>query len=221
MEKMTIKECGRYANFLDRTISNLIQISNYNLNSKIYSVTEIHKKSASYKEAEDEIVEVEYEDTLDIDIPELTNLLENLVEEKAQLADKIAEAKKDISIELEGKKPMNLDSSIEYAKLLRRLSSDYLNNLATKKDKKSKEKRTGYAFNVEGNQTAYYYETEIITSIVYDKEPLIKKDKETRKMADKISEKIEQAMSKNIVDFEPKYSYLDSIEDIVEKHLEK
>lgn len=221
MEKMTIKESGRYANFLDRTIDHLIQISNYELNSKIHSVKEIHKKSASYKEAEDEIIEVEYEDILDIDIIELTNLLEKVIEEKALLADKIADAKKEISIELEGRNSMNLDSSVEYAKLLRRFSSNYLNNLANNKDKKTKEKRTGYAFNVEGNQTSYYYETEVLTTVLYDREQLIKKDKETRKNADKISEKIEQAMNKNIVEFEPKYNYLDSIEDIVEDHLTK
>lgn len=221
MEMMTIKESGRYANFLDRTIDHLIQSPNYEVSSKIFSVKEIHKKSASYKEAEDEIVYVEYEDILDIDIPQLTDLLEQLIEEKALLADKIAEAKKGISIELEGKIPMNLDSSIEYAKLLRRFSSHYLSSLTTNKDSKSKEKRTGYAFNIEGNQTSYYYETEVLTTVLYDREQLIKKDKQTRKAADKISQKIEQAMNKNIVEFEPKYNYLDSIEDIVEDYLAK
>lgn len=69
MNKMTMKEAGRYANFLDRTIEELIYLSNYGMDSKIYSITEIHKKSASYKDALDETIEVEFEDDTEIDIP--------------------------------------------------------------------------------------------------------------------------------------------------------
>ena len=56
MRKMTMQEAGRYANFLERIIDELIYMANYWMDSKIYSVIETHKKSASYKDATDEII---------------------------------------------------------------------------------------------------------------------------------------------------------------------
>ena len=100
--KMTMKEAGRYANFLDRIIDELIYMANYGMDSKIYSVTEIHKKSASYKDASDETIEVEFEDDSEIDVPNLTRLVEELFIEKSNLAQSIAETKKDLSIEVSG-----------------------------------------------------------------------------------------------------------------------
>ena len=110
---------------------------------------------------------------------------------------------------------MNLDAALEYAKLLRRFSESYLRPLANKKDRKSKEKRTGYAFNVEGNQTPYIYETEIITQIIFDTKSLSEKIKASNQLADTISQKIDMAMSLESVDFNPKFNYLDSPQDII------
>lgn len=215
MEKMTMKEAGRYANFLNKTIDELIYLSTYSMDSKIYSITEIHKKSASYKDAVDETIEVEFEDDIEIDIPNLTKLLEDLFYDKSYLAESIAEAKKDLIIKIDDIKDMNLDSAIEYAKLLRRFSDSYLRVLAEKKDKKTKERRTGYAFNVEGNQTPYIYEAEVITTIAYDRKPLSEKIKINNLLADRISERIDLAMNLESVNFMPKFSYLDRPEDII------
>lgn len=218
MEKMTMKEAGRYANFLNKTIDELIYLSTYSMDSKIYSITEIHKKSASYKDAVDETIEVEFEDDIEIDIPNLTKLLEDLFYEKSFLAESIAEAKKDLIIKIDDNKNMNLDAAIEYAKLLRRFSELYLRVLAEKKDKKTKERRTGYAFNVEGNQTPYIYEAEVITTIAYDRKPLSEKIKINNLLADRVSERIDLAMNLESVDFMPKFSYLDRPEDIINEY---
>lgn len=218
MEKMTMKEAGRYANFLNKTIDELIYLSTYSMDSKIYSITEIHKKSASYKDAVDETIEVEFEDDIEIDIPNLTKLLEDLFYDKSFLAESIAEAKKDLIIKIDDNTDMNLDAAIEYAKLLRRFSELYLRVLAEKKDKKTKERRTGYAFNVEGNQTPYIYEAEVITTITYDRKPLSEKIKINNLLADRISERIDLAMNLESVNFMPKFSYLDRPEDIINEY---
>lgn len=218
MEKMTMKEAGRYANFLDRTIDELIYLSNYGMDSRIYSITENHKKSASYKDAVDETVEVEFKDDAEIDVPNLTILLEDLFLEKSMLAESIAEAKKDLIIKIDDNKSMNLDAALEYAKLLRRFSESYLRPLANRKDKKTKENRTGYAFNVEGNQTPYIYEAEVITTIIYDTKQLSEKIKSNNYLADRISEKIDMAMNLQSVDFSAKFSYLDRCEDIINQY---
>lgn len=138
--------------------------------------------------------------------------------EKSNLAQSIAETKKDLKIEIDGIDNMNLDAALEYAKLLRRFSESYLRPLANKKDRKSKENRTGYAFNMEGNQTPYIYETEIITKIIFDTKPLSEKIKENNQLADTISQKIDMVMSLESVDFNPKFNYLDSYQDITNKY---
>lgn len=218
MEKMTMKEAGRYANFLDRTIDELIYLANYGMDSKIYSITENHRKSASYKDAIDEIIEVEFEDDVEIDVPNLTLLLEDLFLEKSMLAESIAEAKKSLIIKIDENRNMNLDAALEYAKLLRRFSESYLRPLANRKDKKSKEKRTGYAFNVEGNQAPYIYEAEVITKVIYETRPLSEKIKANNYLADIISEKIDMAMNLESVEFIPKFNYLDRCEDIINQY---
>lgn len=220
MDKITIKEAGRYANFLERTLDRLTALSYRGLESKIFKSEELHKKSASYKEAEDDTITIEYEDVVDISVEDLTKLILSIVKEKATLADMIAEAKKGISIEVDDIS-MNLDSSIEYAKVLRKVSDNYFKNLSRMKDSKRKEQERGYAFNVEGNQTGYFYEKEITTTLQFDKTEIIEKDKEQRMLADKLSEKIEQSMSQPLVEFEPTYSYLDTFEEVIKKYLEE
>lgn len=218
MEKMTIKEAGRYANFLDtmrRDFSNLAYIG---IDSKLVTVTEKHKKSEAYSEAKDEIVNVEFEDSIDVELEDLTKIIENIVKEKIALANAIAKAKRQINIKVDENITLDLDSAIEYAKLLRKISTDYFLPLINRKESKTKENRRAYAFNVEGNQTPYYYEVEIERKLKYDKNVFIKKYKDNRLLADKISQEIDKAMNDSIVEFVPKYSYLDNMEDIVEKN---
>lgn len=219
MERLTIKEAGRYANFLDKSLSSLTNLVYGGLNSKLIKVVENHKRSEANKEAVDEEITIEFDSEIDVELDVLTDIIENMVTEKAKLADEIAKAKKDIAIEIENGNNMNLDSSIEYAKLLRRVAGDYYNILSSKKDSKRKEMKRGYAFNVEGNQTSYLYEAEIVTTLQYDKNIYIEKNKKFKMLADKISEKIEKAMSSDLVDFKPQYNYLDGIEDIIAKHI--
>lgn len=215
VEKMTIKEAGRYANFLEDTRQKLSNLAYDGIDSKLIHVVENHKRSEAYKEAEDEIIEVEFEDEIDVELDTLTEILDDIIKEKITLANAIAKAKREINIEINEKTIMDLDSSIEYAKLLRKMSTDYFYPLINRKESKTKETKRAYAFNVEGNQTPYFYEVEIEKTLKYDKNKFIRKDKENRLLADKISQEIDKAMNSDIVEFEPKYNYLDSIEDIV------
>lgn len=214
MGNMTIKEAGRYANFLEEIRQKFSNLAYHGIDSKLIKRTETHKKSEAYKEVEDEIIEEEFEDEIDVEIDILTEILDDIIKEKILLANAIAGAKKEIEIDVESTK-MDLDSSIEYAKLLRRMSSDYFGPLTLRKERKFKKTGTAYAFNIEGNQTPYYYEIEIEETLKYDKNKYVRKDKENRLLADKISQEIDKAMNNDIVDFEPKYNYLDSMEDII------
>lgn len=214
MGNMTIKEAGRYANFLETMRQSFSNLVCHGIDSKLIKRVETHKKSEAYKEAENEIIEEEFEDEIDVEIDILTEILEDIIKEKILLANAISEAKKEIVIDVEGTE-IDLDSSVEYAKLLRKMSSDYFRPLIIRKEKKFKRTGTAYAFNVEGNQIPYYYEIEFEETLKYDKNKYIRKDKENKLLADKISQEIDKAMNSDIVEFEPKYNYLDSMEDII------
>lgn len=216
MSKMTIKEAGRYANFLESMINEAIYLSAYGgLDSKMKTVTELHKKSEAYSEAEDKEVIVEFTNDIDVEIEDLNKIVDSLVEEKIALSDSIAKAKKEIVIPVDKEKSLSLDSSIEYAKLLRNIVDNYYSNFLQVKGSKEERRSQGYAFNVEGNQVPYYYNVEIETELKFDKETFVKKSKLNRELSDKVSNEIEKAMTREIVSFTPKYSYLDKFEELI------
>lgn len=216
--KISIKEAGRYANYLSNMIKELCYLSYTGIESKMFTVVETQKKSLANKEAIDEIVLIEHNDKIDIEIKDLTILLNNFVEEKIKLADAIANAKKDIEIEIDKEKKVGLDTAIEYAKLLRNISEEYYKSFIRLKDNKRKERQKAYAFNADGNQVEYFYDAEIELKLKYNRNDFIKENKMLRIKADRISEKIEKTMSDELVNIEPKFNYLDTMEDIVEKY---
>ena len=84
-----------------------------------------------------------------------------------------------------------------------------------RKPSKNKKEGKAYAFNVDGNQSPYFYQIEVETKLLFDKNKIIKLDKENKKLADEISKEIDKKMSEDIIEFVPKYNYLDSVEDIL------
>lgn len=215
MKNMSIKEAGRYANFLEDTRRKLIYLAYSGIDSKLVNVVESHKKSDAFKEAEDTVIKVEFEDVIDVELETLTELIEDIIKEKVLLASSIAKAKGNIEIEANDGQVLDLDSSIEYAKILRDTSSDFFARLISKKESKTKSNAKAYAFNVEGNQTPYYYEVETEKTLNYVKSDYVKRNNMHKALADKLSTGIDKAMSNDIVEFEPKYNYLDSYEDII------
>lgn len=218
VNKLTLKEAGRYANTLKKHIDDIIMLPYFGLQGKMSTTTELHKRKASYKEAEDETITVEYDDKIDVDISDLDNVLFSLLEEKTKLAEAISEGKKNIKLEVEGEDiSRNLDSAIEYAKTLRRISQSYFEGFINMRDLKKKTQGKAYGMNVEGNQMPYYYEIETVTTLNYDKEKYIEKDKEIKVKADRISEAIERASTEPSIEFVSRFNYFDSLEDVISK----
>ena len=218
VNKLTLKEAGRYANTLKRHMEDIIMLPHFGLQGKLSTTTELHKRKASYKDAEDETIIVEHDDRIDVEINDLDKVLFTLLEEKAQLAEAISEGKKKIKLEVEGEDIIrNLDSAIEYAKTLRRISQSYFEGFINLRDSKRKSQGKAYGMNVEGNQMPYYYEIETVTTLNYDKDKYIEKDKEIKVKADRISEAIERASIEPSIEFLPKFNYFDSLEDIISK----
>ena len=214
-DMLTLKEAGRYSNFLRDKIDEVLNMPYGSFRGQMIKTVEHHKKSESFKDAVNEDKEVEYEDEIDITVDELDAILELLVKEKAMLAEQIAEGKKKLKVEADGE-VKNLDASIEYAKLLRHIASGYYRHFINKKEGKYKDEGQAYGVNVEGNQISYIYEIEREVTLKYNKDEYVKKNKAIKKKADRISEAVEKAMIEKSIKFVPKFSYLDSIEDMIE-----
>jgi hypothetical protein len=215
MNKISIKEAGRYSNFLSSKIEEMSNIPYDEIESKLEKITEFHKKSSANPNAKDKIIEVKKDDAYDVGPKRILEVIKEMIEEKVNLAMAISLAKADNFAKVE-EKEMDIDSAIEYSKQLRRLASNFFYPLMDRENRTIKETSNGYAFNVEGNQVPYIYEVDKTIELLYDKKVFIKEKKELLLLADKLSAAVEKVMSSDIVEFTPKYNYLDSTKDILE-----
>lgn len=213
----TLKECSRYANFIQTNIDKIHYMIKGGLNASMYSSTELHKKSSANKDFVDEIVETEYENTYNLTIEQASDLLESLLYEKFSLSTAINEGKKNMFVSIHGIET-GIDTALEYAKALRNSSGYYYNILGQLKDSKKKEMTNGFMINVEGNQVGFRYEVEKETKLNFDKNAINVKNKELKAIADDISIQVDEMMSSNKIDFTPKFNYLDTFEEFLDNN---
>lgn len=217
---ISIKEAGRYANFLKANIELLQRcIVDQDL---IYKVTETHLRSKVLKDAEDTIEIKDAEVVVDIKVEDGVFLLKKLIDEKMMLAKAIRKGKSSLYIdwEVDGER-LQLDEAVEYAKNLRECAQSTLSYLATKKNEELIENGIGYMINKEGNQTQYFYDIKIIKQINYDRNIIKAQHKSILKKADKLSEEIDRVMIAKAIDYEMEYSFHDSLEDIATEYVNK
>lgn len=213
--KLNIKEACRYQNFLDSVINTL---SGYIRDTdNAIKITEIHLKSKNNSDAKDEILDKTTERQFDCSVVDIAYLINNLIGEKCKLSNAIEHAKRGIVINVDNQE-FTLDSALENAKRCRALSGN-IKVLTNLKSRGSKKSGSDYKFNVEGNQVRYVYDVEVVTTIDYDRNNIIKLYKKLVDKADKLSNKIELAMLQDVVDYEMIYDLHDSVEEIVEKYL--
>ena len=213
--KLNIKEACRYQNFLDSVINTL---SGYIRDTdNAIKITETHLKSKNNSDAEDEILDKTTERQFDCSVVDIAYLINNLIGEKCKLSNAIEHAKRGIVINVDNQE-FTLDSALENAKRCRALSGN-IKVLTNLKSRESKKSGSDYKFNVEGNQVRYVYDVEVVTTIDYDRNNIIKLYKKLVDKADKLSNKIELAMLQDVVDYEMIYDLHDSVEEIVEKYL--
>jgi hypothetical protein len=213
--KLNIKEACRYQNFLDSVINTLSSYIRDTDNA--IKITEIHLKSKNNSDAKDEILDKTTERQFDCSVVDIAYLINNLIGEKCKLSNAIEHAKRGIVINVDNQE-FTLDSALENAKRCRALSGN-IKVLTNLKSRGSKKSGSDYKFNVEGNQVRYVYDVEVVTTIDYDRNNIIKLYKKLVDKADKLSNKIELAMLQDVVDYEMIYDLHDSVEEIVEKYL--
>lgn len=216
---MNLKEAASYGAFLN----NMIIKSQRLANSEIYcrKTTEYHNINKTNPDGVNEVINIEQQDKMDIKCHMLIDLSKKLIEEKLYLNMAIEKAKSKLFIDWkEDNKKLSLDNAISYNKQLRDLisSCDYLKNVKTVETKKM---QYGYKFNVEGNQVPYQYEVITRQEIDFNKDAVLNLNKSLKEKTDRISILIDLAQTKDVIDFTPKFSKHDTIEEVVESFLNR
>lgn len=205
---MNLKESFRYQNFLE----SMMYSAGSSLTDREHSltVTKKHLRKKANADAEDVVETVDVGEFFKND--DVMRFMSVLVEERDKLTNAIGKAKASIGFDL--------DAAIETNKFRQNVANRIKTMLRFTPSKKT-ERGTDYKFNVEGNQTQYYYDIEVEATEAYDRD----KAKETmRKLivdADKVSAEIDAAMINTLVEYEAPFNVNDSFEDVMTDFLDK
>lgn len=205
---MNLKESFRYQNFLDmmmRAASASIQQRDHCL-----KVTKTHLRSKANPDASDVTETVEGEVFFAND--DVVAFMAWLVKEREKLTAAIGAAKASIGFDI--------DAAIETNKFRQTVNGSIKNMLRYTPTKRVEQGRD-YKFNVEGNQTPYIYEIEVVSEEAYDKTGAKTLMREMISKADEVSAAIDAAMINTKVDYEPVFDVNETFDDVMTDFLAK
>lgn len=205
---MNLKESFRYQNFLDmmmRAASASIQQRDHCL-----KVTKTHLRSKANLDASDVTETVEGEVFFAND--DVVAFMAWLVKEREKLTTAIGAAKVSIGFDI--------DAAIETNKFRQTVNGSIKNMLRYTPTKRVEQGRD-YKFNVEGNQTPYIYEIEVVSEEAYDKTGAKTLMREMISKADEVSAAIDAAMINTKVDYEPVFDVNETFDDVMTDFLAK
>ena len=205
---MNLKESFRYQNFLDSKLNE----ARYSIGDRSHAlkVTKAHLKKKANPEAEDITEVVEVEDFIPND--DVIAFMCWLVAERQKLTEAICAAKASLGF--------SLDAAIEANKFRQYTASAVKGMLKYTPSKKTEQGRD-YKFNVEGNQTPYYYEIETSYEEVFTRDTAKKVVRDMITASDKTSAEIDAAMINTVVDYTPVFDVNDSFEDVMAEFIAK
>lgn len=201
---MILKEAYRYQNYL----SNLVSSAEGYLCKKdfITETTQTHNRKKVNPEAEDEVMVVKTSYNVNFTPMQLIEFINKALVEKQKLTNAIDTAKKNAEI--------NIDSSIEVNKIKQGYIS-VLSSMTKTKSSETVSRGSGYKFNADGNQVAYYYDIDNVTTINFDRNDVRSILKKLQRETDDVSTKIDAIQATAEVDYEPIWDLSDSLEDII------
>jgi hypothetical protein len=205
---MNLKESFRYQNFLE----NMLAYAGNSLTDREHSltITKNHLRKKANAEAEDMMETVDVGEFFKND--DVLKFMTMLVEERSKLTNAIGKAKASIGFDL--------DAAIETNKFRQTVANRVKTMLRFTASKRT-ERGTDYKFNVEGNQTQYYYDIEVKANEAFDRS--VAKDT-MRKLileADKVSAEIDSAMINTMVEYDAPFNVNESFEDVMTDFLSK
>lgn len=199
---MNLKESFRYQNFLDSKLNE----ARYSIGDRSHALktTKVHLKNKANPDAENITEVVEVEDFIPND--DVVAFMCWLVAERQKLTEAIFKAKASLGF--------CLDAAIETNKF-RQYTSNAVKGMLKYSPSKKTEQGRDYKFNVEGNQTPYYYEIETSLEENFSRDTAKKVVRDMIAKADKTSADIDSAMINTVVDYEPVFDVNDSFEDVM------
>ena len=199
---MNLKESFRYQNFLDSKLNE----ARYSIGDRSHALktTKVHLKNKANPDAENITEVVEVEDFIPND--DVVAFMCWLVAERQKLTEAIFKAKASLDF--------CLDAAIETNKF-RQYTSNAVKGMLKYSPSKKIEQGRDYKFNVEGNQTPYYYEIETSLEENFSRDTAKKVGRDMIAKADKTSADIDSAMINTVVDYEPVFDVNDSFEDVM------
>lgn len=205
---MNLKESFRYQNFLDmmmRDASASIQQRDHCL-----KVTKTHLRSKANPDASDVTETVEGEVFFAND--DVVAFMAWLVKEREKLTTAIGSAKASIGFDI--------DAAIETNKFRQTVNHSIKSMLRYAPTKRVEQGRD-YKFNVEGNQTPYIYEIEVVSEEAYDKTGAKTLMREMISKADEVSAAIDAAMINTKVAYEPVFDVNETFDDVMTDFIAK
>lgn len=201
---MNLKESYRYANYLD----SLLNTAYTYLRSKgfVTTTTENHLRSKANADAQDEKIEVQKPFDVDFTPNQVIDFVVDVLAEKENLVDAIANAKAYAEI--------NIDNAIAMNKKKQGFVN-ILSNLANIKPSEKQRNGSDYKFNAEGNQVSYYYAVQETTTIDFDRNDVRALSKKLLKETDEISAKLDAIEINTILDFEPRFDVNATFEECI------
>lgn len=205
---MNLKESFRYQNFLDGKLND----ARYSIADRTHAlkVTKVHLKKKANPDAEDITEVVEVEEFIPND--DVIAFMCWLVAERQKLTEAICAAKASLGF--------SLDAAIEANKFRQYTASAVKGMLKYTPSKKTEQGRD-YKFNVEGNQTPYYYDIETSFEEAFTRDSAKKVVRDMITAADKTSAEIDSAMINTVVDYTPVFDVNDSFEDVMAEFIAK
>lgn len=204
---MNLKEAFRYQNFLE----SFIRSASSSLTSKQHSltVTKTHMRNKANPDTDD-LIEVVQNDDVFYPNDDVIAFMEWLVNEREKLTMAIGRAKSSIGFDI--------DAAVETNKF-RQILSNSIKSMLKYTPSKKIESGTDYKFNIEGNQTPYFYEIEVTSTEAYNRTYAKKIMRSMTSVADKTSSDIDAAMINTDVDYTPIYDVNESFEDVMEEFI--
>lgn len=205
---MNLKESFRYQNFLVKMLAEAC--SSLVNREHCLTVTKRHLRNKSNPEAQDIMETVDVGEFYMND--DVLSFMLLLVNERQKLADAIGRAKASVGFDI--------DAAMETNKF-RQTVAGHVKTMLRFAPSKRIEQGRDYKFNVEGNQTPYFYDIEVETIEAFDRSRAKSVVREIMLQADRASAEIDSALINTQVEYEPPFNVNDSFDDVMEEFLAK
>lgn len=178
--------------------------------ANVTQTIETHLKSKANANAQDETIVVPINSDIECSVEQVVDFCLHIAAEMETLTNAINAAKA----------KENYDGLVSANNTQRQLL-DVVSGMAKRNSKENITTARGFAFNNDGNQTQYYYDKAVVTTINYDRTTIKAIEKKLRKTCEQRSDDLDSLLLTIKVDYKPIYSLGDTLEDALNAFIER